>query len=117
MGQPDEDTGYGVVIDELRNYANNLSGKKDTAQEIADLVSQSDVGDESWGAVGLFVKQRYSELLADLHGLLADVQNGLESASGKFSSAAGAYQEAEDGHAKSMRDVLAKLEGLGDQPS
>jgi hypothetical protein len=69
--------GFGVDTGALREYGDSLSAKSDQAREILDLVGQADVGDKSWGIVGLFVKSHYSTMLTDLQDLLHGMQDGL----------------------------------------
>ncbi|MBK1784053.1 ESX-1 secretion-associated protein [Prauserella cavernicola] len=89
-------TGFNVDEDELRSYADKLSGQKDTASQISGLVDTADVGDESWGVVGLFVKGDYTEMLADLKDMFASMEAGLQSGSDKFKAAADGYRQHED---------------------
>lgn len=98
-------TGFDVNSDELRQYAGKLDGHHSTAGQIAGLVDQADVGDKSWGVVGLFVKDHYSQLLGDLKDLFGDLQEGLQSGSTKFGQAADGYQQQED----AVKQLLAGM--------
>ncbi|TQJ03215.1 ESX-1 secretion-associated protein [Amycolatopsis cihanbeyliensis] len=97
--------GFTVNEDELRTYAGKLADQKGTAGDIAGLVDTADVGDESWGVVGIFVKGKYTEMLGDLKDLCTDLQNGLQSGSDKFTQAADGYRQHEDA-------VVQLLDGL-----
>ncbi|MFC4001574.1 WXG100 family type VII secretion target [Prauserella oleivorans] len=89
-------SGFTVDGEELRQYAGKLAGQKDTASQIAGLVDKADVGDKSWGVVGLFVKDEYTRMLADLKETFTSLQEGLQSGSDKFKAAADGYQQHED---------------------
>ncbi|EID53875.1 type VII secretion target [Saccharomonospora xinjiangensis] len=91
-----------VDSDELRRYGDKLAGHKDTASQIAGLVNQADVGDKSWGVIGLIVKSRYTELLEDLNETFMLLQEGLQSGSDKFKAAADGYQQNEE----AMKELL-----------
>jgi hypothetical protein len=88
-------TGFDVNADELRQYASKLAAQHTTAGQIAGLVDKADVTDKSWGVVGLFVKQNYTHMLAELKDLFGDLQEGLQSGSEKFQHAAEGYQAQE----------------------
>jgi hypothetical protein len=98
-------TGYTLDPEDLRAYAGKLTAKKSVVGEIDGLVGQADVGDESWGLVGLFVKQKYTDMLGDLTDLLKDMQDGLQSGADKFTGAAAGYDAKED-EAKQLLDGL-----------
>lgn len=99
-------TGFVVDEDELRAYAGKLVEQKGVSSNIAGLVDEADVGDQSWGVVGIFVKDQYTQTLADLKELFTDLQEGLQSASDKFSGAADNYRLHED----SVTDLLNTLD-------
>ncbi|MDX3658183.1 hypothetical protein PV646_12825 [Streptomyces sp. ID05-26A] len=89
-------SGFEVEVEELKAFAGKLDGHKGTAGEIAGLVDKADVGQKSWGIVGLFVKDEYDQMLGDLKDLMKDLQNGLQSAGDKFRGTAQGYQDQED---------------------
>ncbi|MFD4673791.1 WXG100 family type VII secretion target [Lentzea sp. NPDC058450] len=89
-------SGFEVDAEELTAFAGKLDGHKGTAGQIAGLVDKADVGDKSWGIVGLFVKDEYDQMLGDLKELMKDLQTGLQSAGDKFRGTAQGYQEQED---------------------
>lgn len=103
-------SGYNVSPDELRAYSNKLKGQQDTAGSIAGLVDQADVGDESWGVVGLFVKDSYTEMLTELQSMFDELKNGLDNGSAKFSEAAKAYDEGEQWVNGLLNDINGKIE-------
>ncbi|WP_019818454.1 hypothetical protein [Saccharomonospora saliphila] len=70
----------------------------------------TDVGDESWGIVGLFDKQAYTDMHTDLKSLLTDMQEGVQSASDKIGTAAKHCRDAEDGHQRVLSEVTETLE-------
>jgi hypothetical protein len=89
-------TGFNVNSDELRQYSDKLAAQKDTAGQISGLVGKADVGDKSWGVVGLFVKDNYTAMLADLEGLFTSLQEGYQSGADKFKRAADGYEQHEE---------------------
>ncbi|MET9230957.1 type VII secretion target [Lentzea sp. NPDC003310] len=89
-------SGFEVDAEELRTFAGKLDGHKSTAGQIAGLVDKADVGQKSWGIVGLFVKDEYDQMLGDLKELMTELQNGLHSAGEKFRGTAQGYQDQED---------------------
>lgn len=103
-------TGYTVNSEELRSYASTLAGNTDVVAEIDGLVSTSDVGDESWGVVGLFVKGEYSQMIDDLHEVLGDMKAGYQSAANKFNKAAAGYEEAEASVRDMLHGILTEIE-------
>ncbi|NIJ14230.1 arginine decarboxylase-like protein [Saccharomonospora amisosensis] len=104
-------TGFNVNSEELRTYSGKLAGQKDTASEIAGLVDTADVGDKSWGVVGLFVKHSYTEMLGDLKELFTSLQDGFQSASEKFAMAADGYQQNEDAVKQLLNGVKFEIDG------
>lgn len=102
--------GFEVNVGGVREYSGALADDKALVSEIDGLVSQADVGNESWGIVGLFVHGKYTEMLGDLHGLLDDMSEGLQSGSDKMTECADVYQQVEDAIAKVFTDALAELE-------
>lgn len=97
--------GFDVNSEELRQYAGKLDGYRGTASQIGGLVDKADVGDKSWGVVGLFVKDNYTQLLGDLKELFGDLQEGLQSGSDKFRNAAQGYDDADD----AVKELLGGL--------
>src|SRR5699024_6999386 len=79
----------------LRSYAQTLADGAEKSEEVKNLVSQADVSDESWGVVGLRVKQEYTTLLNDLNDLLDDLTEGYRAGQDKFMQAADAYEPPE----------------------
>lgn len=98
-------TGYTLELEDLYAYAGKLIAQKSVVGEIDGLVGQADVGDESWGVVGLFVKQSYTDMLRDLQDLLKEMQDGLQSGADKFTGAAASYAARED----EVKQLLDKL--------
>ncbi|MFF5986298.1 ESX-1 secretion-associated protein [Prauserella flavalba] len=104
-------TGFNVNEDELRQYADKLAGQKDTASQIHSLVDKADVGDKSWGVVGLFVKSDYTQMLADLNDMFTSMEEGLQSGSDKFKSAADGYRQHEDAVKELLNGMNVELGG------
>lgn len=87
--------GFNVDLKGIDTYSGTLTGDKDLVTEVKGLVGQSDVGDESWGIVGLFVKSTYTGMLGDLNDLLTDMHDGLHAGAEKMAECAAAYREVE----------------------
>jgi hypothetical protein len=103
--------GFNVNLAGIDNYAGKLSGDKALVSEVRGLVSQSDVGDESWGIVGLFVKSTYTGMLGDLNGLLGDMSDGLQGGADKMTETAADYRAVEDAVAAIFNEGAAALGG------
>ncbi|MGW5716607.1 ESX-1 secretion-associated protein [Amycolatopsis sp. NPDC003865] len=103
--------GYRVEVDALRRYVGDLGRYKDQGAKFTEKVGQSDVGDKSWGVVGLFTKHGYDETLHELRDLLASMAEGLTSAQAKFTDAADVYQGTEDDHKAFFGQVEVLLDG------
>ncbi|MFJ7210444.1 ESX-1 secretion-associated protein [Amycolatopsis sp. NPDC098790] len=103
--------GYRVEVDALRKYAGDLGKYRDQGTKFTEKVGQSDVGDKSWGVVGLFTKHGYDETLHELRDLLASMAEGLTSAQAKFTDAANVYQGTEDDHKAFFGQVEVLLDG------
>lgn len=101
--------GFEVTVSGVRDYSGKLADDKALVSEVDGLVSQADVGNESWGIVGLFVHSKYTEMLGDLHSLLNDMSEGLQSGSQKMTETADIYQTVEDAIAKVFDDAAAQL--------
>lgn len=103
--------GFEVNLTGVDAYSSTLAGDKALTAEIVGLVGQSDVGDESWGVVGWFVKSTYSEMLGELTDLLGEMSAGLESGAEKMTATAKEYRDFEDAIAKIFTDGTADLKG------
>jgi len=88
-------SGFSVNPEELNAYADKLYGHRAFAGEVTGLVDKSDVGDKSWGVVGIFVKQQYTEMLGDLRETLTAMTEGLDSGVEKFRDTAKGYADQE----------------------
>lgn len=89
-------SGFSANPEELRQFAGKLDGHRSSASKIAELVGKADVGQKSWGVVGLFVKDQYTQLLGDLKDTLTAMQEGLQSGSDKFRDTAEGYAHQEE---------------------
>lgn len=89
-------SGFSVNPEELREFAGKLDGHRSTASKIAELVGKADVGDKSWGVVGLVVKNQYTQMLGDFKDTLNAMQEGLQSGSDKFRDTADGYAQQEE---------------------
>ena len=92
--------GFNVDPGGLDGYSGKLAGDKNLVSEVKGLVAQSDVGDQSWGIVGIFVKSSYTSMLGDLNSLLGDMDDGLATGARKMTECAEAYREVEQAVAK-----------------
>lgn len=107
---------HAVYVETLQAYSQKLAGEVQRSEEIAGLVAQSDVSNESWGLIGLAVKLFYSDMLTDLEGLLHSMSSGLRSASDKIGNCAQVYQEMEDQAQGAFEAALKELERSSYQP-
>lgn len=103
--------GFTVNLGGIDTYAGKLSGDKALVSEVGGLVSQSDVGDESWGIVGLFVKSTYTDMLGELNDLLGDMSDGLQGGADKMTDTAADYRAVEDEAARIFDSGTAALGG------
>lgn len=88
-------SGFSVNPEELLEYADKLQGHLGFAGQVAGLADKSDVGDKSWGVVGIFVKQQYTEMLGDFKDTLTAMTEGLDSGAEKFRDTAKGYADQE----------------------
>ncbi|WP_197320636.1 hypothetical protein [Saccharomonospora sp. NB11] len=102
-------TGFHVDLDALYRYSQALASHRSAVNTVRDQVDQADVGDESWGIVGLFVKQDYTNMLGDLKDLLSEMEEGLQSASYKVRTAAMHYRVAEDRHRATLQRIASEM--------
>ena len=98
--------GFAVNLDGMNNYSGTLAGDKALVAEVSGLVAQSDVGDESWGVVGLFVKSKYTGMLGDLNDLLTDMTEGLQAGADKMTECVAAYREVNDAAARAFKGII-----------
>ncbi|WP_020668432.1 hypothetical protein [Amycolatopsis nigrescens] len=110
-------TGFNVDVKALQSYVKNIGDYQKQAGKISDLVGQADVGDESWGVVGLFTKGKYTEALGQFTALLHNMQEGLKSAAEKFGAGSSAYHEYEDEVRKLLEGVLKALDETAPPPA
>jgi hypothetical protein len=103
--------GFNVNPDGVDAYSGKLTGDKDLVSEVSGLVGQSDVGDQSWGIVGLFVKSKYTEMLGDLNTLLGDMSDGLHAGAEKMTATAADYRAVEKAIADAFNGGAAALGG------
>ncbi|QQQ76370.1 ESX-1 secretion-associated protein [Saccharothrix sp. 6-C] len=103
-------SGFDVNPEELRAFAGKLDGHRGTASEIAGLVAKADVGDKSWGVVGLFVKSRYTDMLGDLNDVFTALQDGLQSGADKFNGAAQDYDAQEEAVKQLLNGLQVELD-------
>jgi hypothetical protein len=109
-------TGYQVQTSKLYAYSDQLAQNKTSVAQVQGKVDQADVGDESWGVVGIFVKHWYSDMLGDLKNLLTEMETGLQSASDKMKQAGEFYDRTEDDHCRTWKQVMGQLDNIGNAP-
>ncbi|ACU38986.1 ESX-1 secretion-associated protein [Actinosynnema pretiosum subsp. pretiosum] len=88
--------GFSVDPAELEGFAGVAEGHAGTAGQIKGLVDRADVGDKSWGVVGLFVKSTYTGMLGDLKELFGDLEEGLRGVGERFRATAEDYRGPEE---------------------
>jgi hypothetical protein len=88
-------SGFSVNPEELREFAGKLDEHRTTASAIKGLVDKADVSNKSWGVVGLFVFDNYTNLLNDLRDTFKAMEEGLQSGAGKFRDTAQGYADQE----------------------
>lgn len=103
-------SGYTVDPDNLRKYASKLSNQQDTASGISGLVEKADVSEQSWGIVGLFVKDSYTSMLTDLREMFDSMINGFESASNKFDEAAQNYEDSDQSVSQLLGGIKVEID-------
>ncbi|GAA1329534.1 WXG100 family type VII secretion target [Saccharothrix algeriensis] len=103
-------SGFDVSPDELRTFAGKLDGHRGTAGEISGLVAKADVSNKSWGVVGLFVKDDYTQMLNDLNELFTAMQDGLQSGADKFRGAARDYADQEEAVKQLLNGLRVELD-------
>jgi hypothetical protein len=97
---------FNVNLGGLDTYSGTMAGDKALVSEVSGLVAQSDVGDQSWGIVGIFVKSKYTEMLGDLNSLLTDMSDGLQAGADKMTETAKAYRDIEEAIAAVFNDGM-----------
>ena len=97
---------FSVNPAELNAYADKLYGHRAFAGQIAGLVNKSDVGDKSWGVVGIFVKQQYTQMLTDLEDTLTAMTEGLDSGVEKVRDTAKGYADQEEALQQILDGIL-----------
>jgi hypothetical protein len=108
---PDGAGGYQVQVDALHKYVGDLGKYQDQSAKITEKAGQADVGDKSWGVVGIFTKGGYDDTLRELRELLGSIADGLTSAQAKLTDAANVYQGVEDDHKTFFGQVEVLLDG------
>ncbi|KMS91371.1 hypothetical protein [Prauserella rugosa] len=102
--------GFALDPEHLRKYTQNLGQYKEQTQELAQNVHQADVGDKSWGIVGLFTKQEYTELLNELDSHIKSMLDGLHSAAEKINDSAEKYETNEREVARQLKAILTNIQ-------
>lgn len=103
--------GHKVDVGELETYTKNLSYYSSEADKFGRLVDQADVSNESWGVIGLFCKQSYTDKLTELRDLLAEMKEGVETLTDKLSTAAQVYKGMEEDTAMTFGRHKTTIDG------
>ena len=103
---------HSVVTTAITKYSTGLDHYKSEAGKFGNLVGQADVGDKSWGLIGLVAKQTYTGKLEELKQLLEAMKSGVEALQGKLDKAAEIY----DGHEKDTVMTFGKFGAKIDGP-
>ncbi|GAA1244049.1 hypothetical protein GCM10009676_32200 [Prauserella halophila] len=103
-------TGFNVEIEALEGYGDNLKSFKEQATTFDELTGRADVGDESWGVVGIMTKGKYDEALAELKNLISSLKTGLDTTSDKISTAAKAYRGNDDQHVVTLGQYEGQID-------
>lgn len=99
----------------LKVYADTMSRYAGQTKAFGEQVSQADVGDASWGIVGLFAKDKYTETIENLQEFLRSAEgfaNGLDE---RMRRAGTAYDEM-DGVTVQQMAALTKRVGSSSAP-
>lgn len=105
-----EGSGFQLDPTHLRRYTESLAEYKQQTQELAQNVHQADVGDESWGIVGLFTKQEYTKTLEQLNTQIKNMLDGLNSASDKVNQSAEKYESNEQEVQRKLKQILSNID-------
>ncbi|MFK0243385.1 WXG100 family type VII secretion target [Amycolatopsis azurea] len=103
--------GYEVDPAALRRYSGELGNYGGQTGKLKEMVGQADVGNESWGLVGLFTKDGYTQTLQSLKSLMEAMAKGLDSAGSKMTQAADIYQGIEEDHVTTFNKIEVKIDG------
>lgn len=99
----------------LKFYADTMSRYAGQTKAFGEAIGQADVGDASWGVVGLFAKDKYTDTIENLHEFVRSAEgfaNGLEE---RMRAAGVAYDEM-DGTTVQQMAALTKRVGSSSAP-
>ncbi|SEP53272.1 hypothetical protein [Amycolatopsis saalfeldensis] len=105
--------GIQTNIDAIAEYTRQLPYYEQEAGKFGAKIDAADVGDQSWGVVGIFAKQGYTDHLADLRSLLNDLKDGVDALTTKLGTAAQMYQGAEDAGKITFGRYEAEIDAVG----
>lgn len=106
--------GHAVNHEELHKFSGDLGNYKNQSDQIGKLIHEADVGDKSWGVVGLFTKQQYTSTLDSLVGHVREMTEGFGTLSDKIKTAADGYKGDDDKIKDTFKQILDGLNGKGD---
>lgn len=103
----------GVEVEELKGYTKTLDFYGTEATKFGELVDKAaGVGNESWGLIGLAVKDQYTTKLDELRELLGDLQEAIGALGDKVTEAATVYESAEQDHVIMFGEHEAEVDGI-----
>lgn len=108
--------GFHADPDVIETYSEDLGQYSEQGTRIKGLVAQADVGDESWGVVGIFTKQIYTQALNQLQEQMQSMIDGVGSAVDAFGATAREYRTAEEETARKLSDILTGLDERSPAP-
>ena len=112
-------SGIGVEVGELKAFVGTLDFYESESNKFDALVERANgVSNESWGLIGLFVKDTYTRQLDVLRGLVDDMTEAIGAMSDKIAEAAQVYESTEQDHVIMFGEHRAEVDGIqGREPS
>lgn len=99
----------------LKLYADTMSRYAGQTKAFGEAISQADVGDASWGVVGLFAKDKYTETIENLHEFVRSAEGFAHGLEERMRRAGVAYDEM-DGTTVQQMAALTKRVGSSSAP-
>lgn len=103
--------GYQVYVDALRAYGKNVAEYQNQGDRFSDLISEANVGNQSWGVVGLFTKDEYDQARTELVSLVDNMKASMHTLSYKIKEAADVYDGIEEDRKTAFGGKVAELDG------
>lgn len=101
--------GFDVDVPSLRALVDDLGNYEGQTGRVREVIGQASqvVGDTSWGVVGLFTKEKFTERVAQLQEFTRSAEEYLGSVDDRLRAAADIYDQL-DSSAKEQLDAIAK---------